>query len=82
MNNLINILLPRSIGRLVLKLTGAGWPCSRGDWYTGVSAGVNSAPGHAPAVLETRHTPHSTVEIGVARGQGGVLGRGRCERRS
>lgn len=66
--------LPVSVGRLVLEL--AGWcgagSCGHRDAW--VLTRVDSAPRHAPSVLEAGHAAHSTVEIGVTRRQRGVLG--------
>ena len=65
-----------AVGRLVLELCGAGLACCGGDGNAGVCGGVAPAPSHAPSVLsQSRHSSHSSIEIGVAGRQSWMLRR-------
>lgn len=63
-----------SIG-CVLELAGGCGASSCGHWDARMLTRVDSAPSHAPSVLEAGHAAHSAVEIGVTWRQSGMLGR-------
>ena len=65
---------PLSIGR-VLELAGGCRASSCGHWNAWMLARINTAPSHAPSVLETRHAAYTAIEIGVTWRQSGMLGR-------